>query len=97
MNETTTQLIDTAQNGRPSTRRQLSTQQIMALKEHDYEWRCDKCKHAIPTRLDQIEAVPWLIVRHLLGVHGMTVGDLVEDEPCLTREVRTYCADMRIR
>lgn len=92
-----TQATETAQNGQPNTRRQLSTQQIMTLKEHKYEWQCDTCEHTIPAKLDQIEAVPWFIVRHLMMIHRRTADQVISKEPSLTQEVRTYCADMRIK
>lgn len=94
MNKTTIHLVNTAGDSGGNAR--LSTQQIVSLKAQRYGWSCDRCGYSIPIPLDQVEVIPWFIVRHLLGVHQMTPADIAEAEPCLLGEVRDYCAQMGI-
>ena len=77
----------------------LTISQIVALASRALDWRCEKnaCNHRIPISLDQVEAVPFLIVRHMVKDHGMRPEEVVDQEPALGKEVEEYCRGMGVR
>ena len=44
--------------------------------------------------MDQIEAIPFFIVRHTLKNHGVAPEAVVVMEPSLAHEVEEYCGGM---
>jgi hypothetical protein len=70
----------------------------MSLMSSTLDWRCERRRrsHSISFSLDQIEAVPFLIVRHMVKDHGMTPEAVGEEEPCLAGEVEAYCREMGV-
>ena len=76
---------------------ELTAAQLMKLKTRRHVWCCPGCDHAIPFGTDQIEAVPFFIVRHVLRSHDIQPDRIIQAEPTLTDEVRAYCRQMGIR
>lgn len=76
--------------------RRLSIREIVALRPKLLKWSCwiRGCDHRFRFRLDELEAAPFLVIRHLIRDHGMTPAEVIETEPILAQEVRDYCRSM---
>jgi len=76
----------------------LYTYEIVRLATNSFAWYCGsyQCDHRIPISLSQIEAVPFLIVRHLMNDHGWMPEEVAEADPDLRYEVVNYCRAMGI-
>ncbi len=76
----------------------MTTAQVVALHRNIHEWCCGVvgCGFRMGVKLDQVDAISWLIVRHLIRVHGMSATEIVECDPCLASEVRVYCAQFHL-
>ena len=77
----------------------LTTSEVVRMVRGMFEWRCSEkgCKHRLQFPLDQIGAIPFFIVRHMLKDHGMMPDAVVDREPALAREVEEYCREMGVR
>ena len=73
-----------------------SAEEIMVWKTHGQKWCCprDGCDFVARFRMDELDAVPFLIVHHLIKAHGLTSSEVIEAEPSLGQEVRDYCRAM---
>lgn len=74
----------------------LTTSRVLQLATRRFEWRCEKegCGHVIPFSVEQIDAIPFLMVRHMLKDHSMTPTQVVGTAPTLASEVDDYCRRM---
>lgn len=72
--------------------KELTTEEIMALTTKQLRWRCrmDGCSYRFRIRLDQMDAAPFFIVRHLVREHGLRPWQIAEAEPSLADEVAEY-------
>ena len=79
-----------------ASERRLTTSEVVRMVSDALEWRCEStgCDHALRFQVDQIEAIAFFIVRHMLKDHGMTPEEVVEAEPSLAHEVEEYCREM---
>ena len=77
----------------PMPEQRVMTSEVMALKHQRYKWCCwmHRCNHAIPFRGDELDAVPFLIVRHFINDHGLLPDAVAPLEPVLADEVAIYC------
>ena len=67
----------------------LTTDSLVELMNTPYKWCCGErtCRHFIRFTLDQLDAIPFLIVRHLEKIHGMTREQIEEVQPALKKEI----------
>ncbi len=74
----------------------LTAGQVVALKSKPVHWSCrvTGCEYRIPVKISDLEAVPFLIIRHLIKDHGMTPDEIMVFEPGLGQEVDDYCRTM---
>lgn len=68
---------------------------VMELKQAVFVWSCPGCVHVYRFKADQVDAIPFFIVRHLMREHGIAAGRIVAVEPALAAEVQAYCRVMR--
>lgn len=76
----------------------LSTEEIMALTTKRLRWCCwmDGCSYRFRIRLDQMDAMPFFIVRHLVKDHGLRSWEIIAAEHSLADEVRKYVESVGI-
>jgi hypothetical protein len=68
---------------------------LMQLKRRVYVWACLGCTWRMRFAADQIGAVPFLVVRHLVRDHEIAATRIAVAEPALADEVQDYCRQMR--
>ena len=76
----------------------MTTSEVVRMVGGMLEWACREkgCKHGLRFPPDQIEAIPFFIVRHMLKDHGVAPAALAEMEPSLAGEVEEYCGGMGV-
>ena len=81
------------------TARRLTTCQVVELRSVVLEWPCEArgCKHVLRFPADQVDAIPFFIVRHMLKDHGMRTEEVVDMEPSMSGDVDAYCRQMEVR
>jgi hypothetical protein len=67
----------------------LTTEELVDLSGKPYKWCCGQphCRHFIRFTLDQLDAIPFLIVRHLEKIHQMTHEQIEDAQPALKKEI----------
>jgi hypothetical protein len=87
----------TASERAPEQLQRCTAGQVMALKAQMHAWRCphNGCQHELRFKLDQVESIPFFIVRHLLRMHGLRPQAIIGMEPALSEEVHEYCRVMK--
>ena len=78
--------------------KELSTEEITALTTKRLRWCCwmAGCSYRFRVRLDQMDAMPFFIVRHLVKDHGLRSWEIIAAEPLLADEVRKYVESVGI-
>ena len=69
----------------------IDVRTVMSMRRQTYRWSCPGCPHRFRFKIDQIEAVPFFIIRHLIREHGIQPSRIAAVEPCLADEARAYC------
>jgi len=72
----------------------IDARSLMHIRLQTYRWSCPGCTHRLRFSIDQIEAIPFFIIRHLVREHGIRAGLIAAVEPSLADEAREYCRQM---
>jgi len=83
----------------PGSEQEVNAEEITRMLTQAFVWRCSRtrCEDRVWFTGNQIEAVPFLIVRHLLRAHGLRTEQIVAAEPLLRDAVSDYCRRMGLR
>ena len=86
----------TAEGQAEASAHRLTTPEVIRMVRDTLEWACREkgCKHGLRFPVDQIEAIPFFIVRHMVKDHGVAPEAVADMEPSLAGEVEEYCGGM---
>ncbi len=80
----------------PEQVQRCTASQVMMLKTQWHVWHCphNGCQHTLRFKVDQVESIPFFIIRHLLREHRLEPEAIIAMEPALANEVCEYCRSM---
>ena len=90
----TTEQAGVIESPRTADELEVTAAQVIQMQTHTHVWRCPDCDHQLRFTVDEIDAIPFFIVRHLLRIHDIEPDRVITAEPSLSAEVREYCRTM---